>query len=184
LEQIRRENALNFPNILTISRIVLLPAVVWRFRVGDTMGALWVYLAAMLTDAFDGMIARRFDQITSLGKLLDPIADKLSLITLLWLFVSDGQIPSSVLGIILVKEAALVAGGIAALRRGVVSCALPIGKVTTVLFIVSMAARFLAFRTAADISLSVSLVLSMASFFWYAVVMLRRLSEFDTVSTK
>ena len=60
---------------------------------GDTTGALIVYMTAMLTDALDGIIARKTNQITALGKLLDPIADKLSLVTLLGLFVSNGEIP-------------------------------------------------------------------------------------------
>ena len=184
MEQIRREKILNIPNILTMVRIGLLPAVVWRFRRGDSMGALAFYLVAMLTDAFDGIIARRFNQITSFGKLLDPIADKLSLITLLWLFVADGQIPSWVLGIMLAKEAALIAGGIVALRHGIVSYALPIGKVTTVSFILSMVARFLALKAAADMLLMLSVVLSLAALIWYALVMTRRLSEYNTVSTK
>ena len=184
MEQIRSEKSLNIPNILTVSRILLLPGVVWRFRRGAYMGALAFYLSAMLTEAFDGVIARRFNQITSLGKMLDPIADKLSLITLLCLFVADGQIPSWVLGIVLAKEMLLVAGGAIAFRRGIVSCALPIGKVTTVLFIVSMVARFLALKAAADLLLAASVILSLAALFWYAAVMTRKLAEYNTVSTK
>ena len=175
MEQIRRERALNVPNLLTVLRMAMLPAVVWRYRLGDSYGALAVYLAAMLTDAVDGFIARRFNQITALGKLLDPIADKLTLLTLLGLFVADGQIPSWLLLIVLLKEAILIAGGAAALRKGIVVCALPIGKVTTVAFILSMAARFMAWRQAADLLLSVSVALSLLSLLWYSVVLLRRM---------
>lgn len=184
MEQIRREKALNIPNVLTVIRMLLLPAVVWRFRCGDSQGALAFYAIAMLTDVFDGMIARQFNQITSVGKLLDPIADKLSLITLLWLFVSDGQIPSWVMGVMLAKECLLIVGGVAALRMGVVSCALPIGKVTTLAFVFSMTARFLAFRHAADVLLWIAVLLSMASLFWYATLMIGKLSQYNTVSTK
>ena len=77
MEHIRRDKIVNIPNCLTLIRIALLPVVVWRFRKGDSMGALIVYLLAMLTDAVDGFIARRYNQVTALGKLLDPIADKL-----------------------------------------------------------------------------------------------------------
>lgn len=184
VEQIRREKALNIPNVLTVIRICLLPAVVWRFRRGDSIGALVIYLIAMFTDAVDGFIARRFNQITSIGKLLDPIADKLSLIVLLWLFVADGQIPPWVLGVMLGKEIALIIGGAAALRRGIVSYALPIGKVTTVSFILSMAARFLGLRSAADMLLYTSLLLSMVALVWYALAMSRRLSGSHADSTK
>ena len=184
MEQIRREKLLNIPNILTVARIALLPAVVWRFRAGDMMGALALYLIAMLTDVFDGMIARQLSQITSFGKLLDPVADKLFLITLLWLFVSDGQIPHWVLAVVLIREAALIAGSIAALKCGIVAYALPIGKLTTALFIFSMIARFLSLKSIADSLLEISLAFSLAALFRYAVVMMRRVSEYNTFSTK
>ena len=111
MEHIKQDQIINIPNALTVVRILLLPVVVWRFVIGDATGALIAYLAAMLTDALDGIIARKFNQITALGKLLDPLADKLSLVTLLGLFVSDGQIPLWVLAIILVKEVTMVIGG-------------------------------------------------------------------------
>ena len=111
MEHIKQDQIINIPNALTVVRILLLPVVVWRFIIGDATGALIAYLAAMLTDALDGIIARKFNQITALGKLLDPLADKLSLVTLLGLFVSDGQIPLWVLAIILVKEVTMVIGG-------------------------------------------------------------------------
>lgn len=129
----------------------------------------------MLTDALDGIIARKFNQITALGKLLDPLADKLSLVTLLGLFVSDGQIPLWVLAIILVKEVTMVIGGGVALRRGVVVYALPIGKVTTVVFVLSIIARFLALTQIADTLLWISVVLSMVALIWYAVDLMKKL---------
>ena len=184
VEQIRKEKVINIPNALTILRICLLPVVVVYYRKGDTLGALVSYLIAMMTDAVDGFIARRCNQITSLGKLLDPIADKLSLLTLLGLFVADGEIPVWVLVIVLLKELALVAGGVFALRRGIVSYALPIGKVTTVAFILSMVARFLSLRRAADCLLGASLVLSIISLCWYTVVTLGRIKTNNTLSTK
>lgn len=175
MERIRWSEALNVPNLLTILRMALLPAIVWRFRLGDLSGALVLYLVAMLTDAVDGFVARRFNQITALGKLLDPIADKLSLLTLLGLFAADGQIPRWLLTIVLIKEAILIAGGAAALKKGIVVYAMPIGKVTTVTFILSMVARFLALRQMADLLLGFSVVLSLLSLLWYSLVLLRRM---------
>lgn len=176
MDRIRNEKIVNIPNCLTMLRIALLPVVVWRFRLGDSLGALYVYLVAMLTDVADGLAARMFHQITSLGKLLDPIADKLSLLTLLVLFVLDGQIPIWVLGVILVKEAALVAGSAVALKYGLVVHALPIGKVTTVVFVASMVVRFLSLREIADVLLGISLALSIAALVWYSVVVAQKLN--------
>ena len=164
MEHIKQDQIINIPNALTVVRILLLPVVVWRFIIGDATGALIAYLAAM-----DGIIARKFNQITALGKLLDPLADKLSLVTLLGLCVSDVQIPLWVLAIILVKEVTMVIGGGVALKRGVVVYALPIGKVTTVVFVLSIIARFLALTQIADTLLWISVALSMVALIWYAV---------------
>lgn len=176
MDQVRNEKILNIPNTLTLIRIALLPAVVWRFRAGDSAGALVFYLTAMLTDAVDGVIARKFNQITQVGKLLDPIADKLSLLTLLCLFVADGQIPRWILAVVLLKEAALVAGGAAAFRRGIIVYALPIGKITTVAFILSMVCRFVNLRDTADVLLGVSVALSIIALIWYSVVLMKKLN--------
>ena len=163
MEHIKQDQIINIPNALTVVRILLLPVVVWRFMIGDA------------TDALDGIIARKFNQITALGKLLDPLADKLSLVTLLGLFVSDGQIPLWVLSIILVKEVTMVIGGGVALKRGVVVYALPIGKVTTVVFVLSIIARFLALTQIADTLLWISVALSMVALIWYAVDLMKKL---------
>ena len=175
VEHIKQDQIINIPNTLTVIRILLLPVVVWRFMVGEAPGALIAYLAAMLTDALDGIIARKFNQITALGKLLDPLADKLSLVTLLGLFVSDGQIPLWVLAIILVKEVTMVIGGGVALKRGIVVYALPIGKVTTVVFVLSIIARFLSWTQIADTLLWISVALSMVALIWYAVDLMKKL---------
>ena len=184
MEHIRRDKIVNISNCLTLIRIALLPVVVWRFRKGDSMGALIVYLLAMLTDAVDGFIARRYNQVTALGKLLDPLADKLSLVTLIALFVADGQIPLWLMGIILLKEVAMVVGGAVALKRGIVVYALPIGKITTVAFITSIVVRFLGWRMTADVLLGVSVVLSMVALVWYSLDLMKKLKANDVDSTK
>ena len=175
MEHIKQDKIINVPNALTLLRILLLPVVVWRFVIGDATGALIAYMAAMLTDAMDGIIARKTNQITALGKLLDPIADKLSLVTLLGLFVSSGEIPLWVLAIILFKEGAMVIGGGIALKRGIVVYALPIGKITTVVFVLSMVARFLSIPSLADILLWISVALSMVALVWYAIDLMKKL---------
>ena len=167
-------------NQVTALRIAFLPAVVWRFQAGDRFGALGFYLLAMLTDAADGILARRLNQITALGKLLDPLADKLSLLTLLWLFVAEKAIPLWVLFVELLREVALIIGGVVALRRGVVVYALPIGKVTTVGFVLSIVARFVGIVPVADALLYISVALSMIALAWYTVVTMRRIGLFPS----
>ena len=174
MEHIKQDKIINVPNALTLVRILLLPVVVWRFVLGDTTGALIAYMTAMLTDALDGIIARKTNQITALGKLLDPIADKLSLVTLLGLFVSAGEIPLWGLAIMF-KEVMMVIGGGVALKHGIVVYALPIGKITTVTFVLSMLARFLSMPSPADILLWISVALSMVALVWYAIDLMKKL---------
>lgn len=177
MEEIKKDKILNIPNVLTLVRIVLLPVIAWRFRLGDRVGALVVYVLAMITDALDGIIARKTGQITALGKLLDPLADKLALILLLWLFWSEGEIPFWALLVILAKEAMLIIGSGAALRMGVVVAALPIGKVTTVSFIASMIVRFLNLKRLADILLYLSVMLALSALVWYIIAFMDKVKK-------
>ena len=177
MQSIRAERAVNLPNALTLMRIALLPFIAARYIQGDARGALFIYLLAMLTDVADGMLARRLHQITSLGKLLDPLADKLSLLTLLMLFAWTGQISAVFVRLILMREGILIAGSIAALRAGIVVSALPVGKVTTVTFVISMVLRFLSYRQLADLLLWFSVLLSLAGLLWYSAVLAKRLQQ-------
>lgn len=172
MEGIHKEDWLSIPNLLTISRIALLPLIVRCFQSGNMSGALIIYLIAMLTDAADGLIARRTNRITVLGKLLDPLADKLCLLTLLMLFSADNQIPLWLLNLVMMKEAALVLGSAVALRMGIVVSALPIGKLATLTFILSTVSRFLAWRFLGDVLLWLSLGLSLVALGWYGVVLI------------
>lgn len=175
MDCIRSQKNLNIPNLLTLFRIALLPLIVRRFLMDDLRGALNLYIMAMISDAVDGMVARRFNQITVLGKLLDPVADKLSLLTLITLFVADGQIPTWILAALVLKECILIGGSALALYRGIVVHALPIGKLTTASFVLSMVLRFKGWRIAADWTMNLSLALSAAALIWYAVVVVKKL---------
>lgn len=175
MECFRHERILNAANLLTVLRIAMLPMIVWCYRSGDPMGALVLYTAAMLTDVLDGWIARHYQQITSLGKLLDPVSDKLCLLTILGLFVSDGQIPVWFFAVVLAKEIIFAAGSIFALKRGVVVSALPIGKAATAVFVISVIFRFLMQRAVADVLLGLSLLLSIAAMAWYSAVLIGKL---------
>ena len=67
---------LNLPNLITLTRLMSVPLMIWLI-VGDRFGvAFWVFIAAGISDALDGYIAKRFDCRTRLGALLDPAADK------------------------------------------------------------------------------------------------------------
>ncbi len=134
MEKIRREKNWNIPNALTILRLVLLPVYVWRYLAGDMIGALVVYLVVQVSDLLDGYIARHWNQVTDFGKLMDPLADKLMLLTVLICFGVRGKLEWWVIALVLGKEALMIVGGVYALRKKIVVAALKIGKVATGLF--------------------------------------------------
>ncbi|MFG1300688.1 CDP-alcohol phosphatidyltransferase family protein [Xanthobacter sp. V3C-3] len=73
---------MSLPNILTLLRILLVPAVVWAIASGEYALAFWLFLAAGVSDALDGFIAKRFNMQTELGAYLDPVADKALLVSI------------------------------------------------------------------------------------------------------
>ena len=122
------------PNALTVSRILLIPVFVMLFLTPTperSLLAAAVFGLAALTDAMDGYIARRWGQVTRLGKLLDPIADKLLVLTALFLLVDFNRVDAWV-AIVLACREFFVTGlrGMAA-RDGIILAAETTGKVKT-----------------------------------------------------
>jgi len=94
----------HIPNILTILRIFLIPVFLICSLKGKMLGALIVFVIAALTDLFDGIIARKFNYISNLGKILDPLADKLLVGFALILFVYLNLLSWWLAAIIIIRE--------------------------------------------------------------------------------
>ena len=93
------------PNLLSFGRILLIPLIVWLYVFeGDHFSALWVILLSTATDVLDGYVARRFDMVTDFGKMIDPVADKLTQITILICLSFRFKLMSVLLLIMLIKE--------------------------------------------------------------------------------
>ena len=71
---------MNVPNAITLARLAAVPIVVWLILDGDLRVAFWVFLAAAISDAIDGIIAKHFNAVTVFGAFIDPIADKALLV--------------------------------------------------------------------------------------------------------
>ncbi|WP_041608152.1 CDP-diacylglycerol--glycerol-3-phosphate 3-phosphatidyltransferase [Halobacteroides halobius] len=100
-------------NCLTLIRILLLPFFLFFFFYDFSnhyLIAAIIFTLSALTDLFDGYIARKFDQITSLGKILDPLADKLTFIIVFTALAIDGFIPFILIVFILVRELVVLCG--------------------------------------------------------------------------
>ncbi|HEX5847324.1 MAG: CDP-alcohol phosphatidyltransferase family protein [Rhodoplanes sp.] len=83
----------NLPNLITIGRIMLVPALVWAIAAGEPKIAFGLFLAAGLSDAVDGFLAKRFGMSTDFGALLDPLADKALIISVFVGLGITGAIP-------------------------------------------------------------------------------------------
>ena len=70
------------PNLITVGRIVLVPVVIWAITSGNMLLAFWLFVAAGISDAVDGFIAKRFNAQTEFGAYLDPLADKALLMSI------------------------------------------------------------------------------------------------------
>lgn len=134
------------PNVLSLVRIGLLPVFALLYLKSTAQPCLLWWAGAVLvfsglTDLFDGWIARRFNQISEAGKLLDPLADKLTQLTVLVCLATQYAELVSLAVICLLKEAAQVIGGLLLLRRGdTVRGSRWFGKVSTMVFYSAMAA--------------------------------------------
>ena len=157
------QNWKTVPNLLSALRIIMVPIMAVLFVKGHPIWAVFVLFLSGLSDFFDGKIARRFNQISDLGKILDPLADKLTQITvavLLYLFFRSAENSpemrafSWVFLLFVGKELLMVVGSVVLLTMGLRPGAAEIyGKVATfayylvMLFIIAFGPEIGAFRT-------------------------------------
>ena len=102
----------NVPNVLTSVRLVLAPAFLWLYLVGDEDGALVAFAVAAATDALDGLAARLLRQQTVLGAFLDAAADKLLVACALIALSVKGQVPWWLTGVVVGRDVLLAAGSV------------------------------------------------------------------------
>ena len=127
---------LNLPNVLTVARILAVPVIVVALLDetpnGDVVAAI-VFALAAISDGLDGYLARSRDAITTFGKLMDPIADKLLIVAALISLVSLGRLAAWVAMVIIAREFAVTALRVVAVEQGVVISASWLGKAKTIL---------------------------------------------------
>ena len=134
---------LNVPNVLTVLRILLVPVLVVALTTetknGDTIAAI-VFAIASLTDGLDGYIARSRKSITTFGKVMDPIADKMLITAALIALVSLDRLAAWVAMVIVAREFAVSSLRVAAAAEGAIIPASILGKIKTVIQVVAVMA--------------------------------------------
>ncbi len=187
------------PNLISFIRILLVPLFAYLFMQGDFVPAVIVLALSGLSDCVDGKIARKFNQISALGKMLDPLADKLTQITLaVLLFLTFNKADDTMLKafswvflVFIGKEFIMVLGSVIMLAVGLRPCAAEIyGKVATLafyvvmVFIIGFGPEVGAFRnlftipnTLMMILVIISAILTMVAFFSYIPDVIRQVKE-------
>ena len=145
------QSRLNLPNILTLLRIMTIPVVVVLLYTREGMEIPFtrslvtfvLFVAATVTDLFDGYLARRYGMVTSLGKLLDPLADKLLVCAAMVMLIPPHRVPGWMVAIVVAREIGVTALRGMASTEGIVIAASSLGKAKTLLLNIGVAALIL-----------------------------------------
>lgn len=171
-ELFKKENCMTVPNLLSLLRLLLIPVILWLYlgRNDHLAAAAFIGISG-LTDVADGYIARRFHQISDLGKLLDPLADKLTQMAMLLCLVTRYAALWMVIGLFAVKELiSWILGALVICREHGIRSARWFGKVNTVVLYLVLAALFLfphiPLKTS-DLLIGVSTAVMMITFYLY-----------------
>jgi cardiolipin synthase len=122
------------PNILTMIRFLLIPFIIYFLATNQYIVGVILFILSGITDVVDGAIARKFNFITDFGKLMDPLADKLTQIATIASLTLIHIIPIWILAIVLLKELIMIAGASFLYGKDVVVYSKWYGKLATVLF--------------------------------------------------
>jgi CDP-diacylglycerol--glycerol-3-phosphate 3-phosphatidyltransferase len=148
-----REEILNAPNLMTLGRIALIPVYLWLLAYENRHNsflAAAVFSIAAISDWFDGWLARVSNKITTLGKFLDPLADKLIVLSALVMLLRLGRVPVWVVVVILAREFLISGLRTIAMSEGVVISASQGGKWKTSLQLSGIIALMVHYHFAID----------------------------------
>ncbi len=174
-----KNKRISIPNILTFIRLLLVPAYWVLFFNSSVWWALGVFVLASVTDVLDGRIARKYNMITPLGKVLDPFADKIMQISVMLSIVIHGALHYVFAVLIIIKETYMIVCSFLLLKKDIVVYSNIFGKTATVALFISFFVMFLeigfqqsglavwqTMNVVGTILVAISLVLS-----WIAAVM-------------
>ena len=166
---------MNVPNRLTILRVAMIPlfviAMLWQQLPYSDYIAGGLFIAACITDFFDGYLARKYNQVTTFGKFMDPLADKLLVCSAMICFIELDKLPAWIVIIIIGREFIISGFRLIAAENGVVIAANYWGKFKTasqmVMIILLLADLGGIFDTLAQIFIWISLALTVISLITY-----------------
>lgn len=169
-----KKQILTTPNLLSLLRLLLIPVIIWLYRSRQNyLAAAMVTLLSGATDIIDGIIARRFNMVSDFGKILDPIADKLTQITVLYCLVTRFPVMLLPLVILIVKEIiAAITNMLAIQKTNKVMGAVWHGKITTILLYTMMIIHLIWFNLpplASNILIGICMAMMLLSAILYGI---------------
>lgn len=135
---------MNLPNKITVMRIILVPIFMLLLYLDLPYWALAVYIIACLSDVADGHIARKYKLITDFGKFMDPLADKMLVLSAMCYFVEAHMMPGWVVALVLLREFGVSGLRMLAVEQGIVIAAARSGKIKTGVTMVGLGVMILA----------------------------------------
>lgn len=128
----------HIPNVLTIIRFILVPVIIATLAVNNYKAGLIIFIISSLTDVLDGIIARKCNAISDFGKLMDPLADKLTQLSVILTLAIKRIIPTWIIVILCLKELILIIGASFLYGKELVVSSRWYGKITTVLIFIAV----------------------------------------------
>lgn len=184
-----KKEILTIPNLLSLFRLVLIPVyVVIYLNARDNSDyyiAAGILAVSCLTDLIDGKIARHFNMISTVGKILDPLADKATQFTLILCLALKYPVLWYLVGLFVVKESfQLIAGGINLRRGKMLKGALMSGKICTTILFISLILMVMIPNlpdSAVYIIAAIDTVFMLISFFDYLITYFKRENKFQSL---
>lgn len=180
MNQTSENKILTIPNVLSVFRLCLIPVFIWLYIVKQNY--IWsgsILVLSGLTDIVDGFIARHFHAVSNLGKILDPIADKLTQAAILFCLITRFSLMLIPLVLLILKEIFAGITGLLVIRRtGKVFGAVWHGKVSTCLLYAMMIIHVIWHNIPAlfsNLMIVVCIVMMMVSFILYGIQNIRAL---------
>jgi len=159
---------MNLANKITLFRVICIPVfILFMYLEGMAMAwaALAVYVLGSVSDFVDGYIARKYNMVTDFGKFMDPLADKMLVITAMLMFVAQGRMPAWVLALVITREFAVSGLRLIAVEGGRVIAAAKSGKIKTASTMVCNIIMLIPFFSNGTIDLICSMVILVATLY-------------------
>ncbi len=186
MDVLKKSKTITIPNILSLARILLIPIIAWAYYHGYNHHAVGILILSGVTDVVDGFIARKFNMTSDLGKILDPVADKLTQAVTLFCLIKKFPFMLAPFLVLVVKEIFLSIQGLVVVKKtNEVKSANWHGKITTFLLYFTMCLHILWVNIppiASNLTIGACLAFMLLSFVLYIIRNVKQLKNKKTAA--